>query len=175
MSESRPNPYAGLWGRLWPFVLAACVLLTDQLVKQLVIANLAVHRAVDVLPGVRLVCIFNKGAAFSFLSSAPGWQRWLFIMLAVVMTILLSSWILRRNQHGLYGGALGLVLGGALGNGIDRILRGHVVDFIDLYVGSWHWPAFNIADSAIVVGVGLLLWKGLEATPGVSSVKGSQS
>ncbi len=174
MSEPLRNLFAGPRGRLWPFALAACVILADQLVKQVVIARLAMHQAMDLLPGVRLVCVFNKGAAFSFLSNEPGWQRWFFVMLAMVMTMLLSVWLLRRTQQGLHGGALGLVLGGALGNGIDRIIRGHVVDFVDLYVGSWHWPAFNIADSAIVVGVGLLLWKGLEAAPRVSSVKGSR-
>ena len=161
-------------GRLWPFALSVCVILLDQLAKQVVIARLAMHQAVDLVPGLRLVCIYNKGAAFSFLSNEPGWQRWFFIMLAAAMTALLSMWILRRTQQGLHGGALGLVLGGALGNGIDRIVRGHVVDFIDFYVGNWHWPAFNIADSAIVVGVGLLLWRGLDAAPRVTSAKGSR-
>lgn len=174
MSEYLRHVFVPPRGRLWPFALAVCVILADQLAKQLVIAWLAMHQAVELMPGLRLVRIYNKGAAFSFLSNEPGWQRWFFIVLAVVMAALLSMWILRRTQQGLHGGALGLVLGGALGNGIDRIVRGHVVDFIDLYVGAWHWPAFNIADSAIVVGVGLLLWHGLDAAPRATSAKGSR-
>ena len=171
MPTSAPRePRALRW--LW---ITALVIVLDQLSKAWVLSAIRPGEQIPVISGFWYWTLaFNRGAAFSLLADGSGWQRWFFIVLAVVMTALLSMWILRRTQQGLHGGALGLVLGGALGNGIDRIVRGHVVDFIDFYVGNWHWPAFNIADSAIVVGVGLLLWRGLDAAPRVTSAKGSR-
>jgi signal peptidase II len=102
--------------------------------------------------------MYNEGAAFSFLASAGGWQRWLFASFALVMTGVLVVWLLRlKKEEQVMAAGLALVAGGAVGNLIDRVLTGRVVDFIDVYVGDWHWPAFNIADSAIVCGVCLLL------------------
>ncbi len=106
----------------------------------------------------RLTLVFNEGAAFSFLADAGGWQRWFFAGLAVVVSIALLLWLKRLEaQERLTGVALSLVAGGAVGNLIDRIAYGHVVDFVDVYWRTWHWPAFNVADSAITVGVILLL------------------
>ena len=104
----------------------------------------------------------NYGAAFSFLSDAGGWQRWLFTGLASVVTLVLIVWLLRLPAgEKLTAAALGLIIGGAVGNLIDRVNNGYVVDFIDVYYSGWHWPAFNVADSAITGGVILLLFDGL--------------
>ena len=100
----------------------------------------------------------NYGAAFSFLSDAGGWQRWLFTGLALVVTVVLIVWLFRLPaKEKLTAAALGLIIGGAVGNLIDRIMNGYVVDFIDVYYLDWHWPAFNVADSAITGGVILML------------------
>jgi len=100
----------------------------------------------------------NYGAAFSFLSDAGGWQRWLFTGLASVVTLVLIVWLFRlQAKEKLTAAGLGLIIGGAVGNLIDRVLNGYVVDFIDVYYQDWHWPAFNLADSAITCGVILLL------------------
>ena len=100
----------------------------------------------------------NTGAAFSFLSDAGGWQRWLFAGLAVGMSVVISVWLTRlKENETLIAVALSLILGGAIGNLIDRLAYGYVIDFLDVYYETWHWPAFNIADSAITVGVVLML------------------
>jgi signal peptidase II len=108
----------------------------------------------------------NQGAAFSFLSGAGGWQRWFFIGLAIVASVFIFVWLRKldssRRREAV---AWALVLGGALGNLIDRILYGYVIDFLDVYVGDWHWPAFNVADSAITVGVALLLLDSFKTPP----------
>ena len=104
----------------------------------------------------------NYGAAFSFLSDAGGWQRWLFTGLASVVTVVLVIWLLRLTaKERMLAAALSLVIGGAVGNLIDRIINGYVVDFIDVYYRDWHWPAFNVADSAISCGIVLLLIDGI--------------
>ena len=111
-----------------------------------------------VITHFNLTLVYNTGAAFSFLADAGGWQRWFFVLLAIGVSALLLVWLYRleRDQHWL-AAALALVLGGAVGNLVDRILHGHVIDFIDLYAGGWHWPAFNVADSAITVGAVMLI------------------
>jgi signal peptidase II len=110
------------------------------------------------LPGFNLTYVHNTGAAFSFLSQAGGWQRWLFAGLAVVMSSIITVWLLRLQKHETFmAAALSLILGGAIGNLIDRVAYGYVIDFLDVYYQDWHWPAFNIADSAICIGVGLML------------------
>jgi signal peptidase II len=102
--------------------------------------------------------VHNTGAAFSFLSDAGGWQRWLFAGLAVGMSIVISVWLTRLKPNETFIAiALSLILGGAIGNLVDRLAYGYVIDFLDIYYGNWHWPAFNIADSAITVGVVLML------------------
>jgi len=139
-------------------VLAAWVVVIDQASKLLVDANMALHQSIPLLPGLNLTYVHNTGAAFSFLSGAGGWQRWFFAGLALVVCVALPIWLQRLKAHEtLLACALSLVWGGAAGNLIDRLLYGYVIDFIDVYYQNWHWPAFNIADSAICVGVGLMI------------------
>ncbi|MDP2792897.1 MAG: signal peptidase II [Sulfurisoma sp.] len=138
--------------------LAGTVIAADFLTKAWVLAAFRPHESLAILPFFNLVLVFNAGAAFSFLAQAGGWQKWFFVLLALGI----SAWIvvmLRRHAHDrLQSFALALVLGGALGNVIDRLRFGAVVDFLDVHVAGWHWPAFNVADSAITVGVTLLVW-----------------
>jgi len=113
---------------------------------------------VVLLPFLALRKAYNYGAAFSFLGDASGWQRWFFIILALVVIAVLIAWLNRLPAEDLRARvALVLILGGAAGNVIDRLVYGYVIDFIDVFYGSWHWPTFNIADSAISVGAALLL------------------
>jgi len=140
---------------LW---ISVVVLILDQCTKLLADAMLSMHQSVVLLPFLALRKAYNYGAAFSFLGDASGWQRWFFIVLAMVVIGILVAW-LRRLPPGNTTArlALVLILGGAAGNVIDRLVYGYVIDFIDVFYGSWHWPTFNIADSAISVGVFLLL------------------
>ena len=138
--------------------LSVLVVVLDQSTKWLAESMLEPYRAVPVVPTLNLTLMYNEGAAFSFLADAGGWQRWLFAAFAVAMTGVLVVWLLRlKNEERTMAAGLALVAGGAVGNLIDRVLTGRVVDFIDVYVADWHWPAFNIADSAIFGGVCLLL------------------
>jgi len=141
----------------WLWISAAIVVL-DQYSKVLVDSALELHRSIELLPSLAIRKIYNSGAAFSFLSDASGWQRWFFITLALLVVAVLTAWLyrLQKNQRRM-ALALSLVLGGAVGNLIDRVFYGHVIDFIDVYYASWHWPTFNIADSAITIGAALLL------------------
>jgi signal peptidase II len=140
------------------FWLSAVVLILDQCSKLIADALLQFNQPVPLLPFLDLHKVYNPGAAFSFLSNASGWQRWFFVGLTLVVSLVLAVW-LRRLQAGQarLALALALILGGALGNLIDRVMYGYVIDFIDLYYGGWHWPVFNVADSAITVGAGLLI------------------
>lgn len=104
-----------------------------------------------------LVLVGNPGAAFSFLADAGGWQRWFFVLLSFIVSIVISVILIRKPQAKLINWGLSLLLGGAIGNLIDRLRFGVVIDFLDLHLGDWHWPAFNLADSAITVGVALLI------------------
>jgi signal peptidase II len=116
------------------------------------------YESIPLLPFFNLTYVHNKGAAFSFLSEAGGWQRWFFAALALIISVILSVWLARLKKHEtLLALALSLVLGGAVGNLIDRLAYGYVIDFLDVYYDTWHWPAFNIADSAITLGVALML------------------
>ncbi len=140
---------------LW---LSFSVVGLDQYTKQLIAARFSLSESVELLPFLNFTLAHNQGAAFSFLSDQDGWQRAFFIVVALVVTLVLAAW-LRRLGRGEWRTALSLslVIGGAVGNLIDRLIHGYVIDFIDVYYGSWHWPAFNVADSAICVGVALLL------------------
>ena len=131
----------------------------DQVTKLWAEAALAGQPPLNLLPHLDLILVYNKGAAFSFLSSAGGWQRWFFVVLALGVTGVLVAWLARLNSgERLSAISLALIIGGAVGNLIDRIAYGKVIDFIDVYWDAGlHWPAFNVADSAIVVGVVLLL------------------
>ena len=141
--------------------LAGLVIVLDQLTKLWVLATLKLGERIEVTSFFNLVLVFNPGAAFSFLSDAGGWQRWFFVVLAIAVSGWLTFLIRRHAAERLLPLAAALILGGALGNVIDRIRFGAVADFLDVHAAGWHWPAFNIADSAISVGVALLVWQQL--------------
>jgi signal peptidase II len=143
--------------RLRWYLLALAVVVADYLTKAAVLAALAPGESRAVAPFFNLVLVFNKGAAFSFLAGAGGWQTPLFAAIALVAAIIVGVLIHRNPDRRLFSGGLALILGGALGNLYDRIVYGHVVDFLDLHAAGWHWPAFNVADSAITVGAGILI------------------
>jgi signal peptidase II len=141
--------------------LSAAIVALDQLTKYAVSATLGPREAIEVTPFFNLVLAYNPGAAFSFLAGASGWQREFFIAVAVIASAWII-WLLRRySRETLFCAALALVLGGAIGNVIDRVALGAVVDFLDFHAYDYHWPAFNIADSAITCGAVLLIWDGL--------------
>ena len=142
------------------FALAALVVLADQATKALVLARFALGERLELAPFFNLVLVYNQGAAFSFLSDAGGWQKPLLIAFAVGAAALVSFMIVRRPRERLLCTALALILGGALGNVIDRLRFGQVVDFLDAHAGGYHWPAFNVADSAITIGALLLILEG---------------
>lgn len=139
--------------------LSVLIILLDQLTKVMVSNWLDLYQTVAVMPYVNFTLAHNSGAAFSFLAGAGGWQRWFFISLAVLVSIVLIIWLSRlKAQAKLEAVALSLIIGGAIGNVVDRFLHGYVIDFMDVYVGSYHWPAFNVADAAICIGAVLLIW-----------------
>jgi len=141
--------------------LAGLIIVLDQLTKAWVVSALRLGQRIELTPFLNLVFVYNPGAAFSFLSDAGGWQRWFFIALALAVSVWLTFLIRQHAAERLLPLAAALILGGALGNVIDRILYGAVVDFVDVHAAGWHWPAFNVADSAISVGVVLLVWQQL--------------
>jgi len=160
-----------MWRLLW---IAAVVFVSDQLTKFAAADYLTRHGDVQLTSFLNFVLVHNTGAAFGFLSSASGWQNILFIVVASVacIVILWMTWRLTTNDHVL-GAGLMLVLGGAAGNLTDRLLHGYVIDFVDVYYRAWHWPAFNVADSAITVGAIMLLLDamGSNSTKGHITVK----
>lgn len=139
------------------FVLAAAVAALDQWTKHLVQGALAFGDAVRMTDFFDLVLVYNPGAAFSFLSSQSGWQREFFIAIALAASVFMSVLIVRHRHRVLFGAALGLILGGAIGNLIDRFLLHAVVDFLHFHIGEYSWPAFNLADSAITCGAVMLI------------------
>jgi len=142
--------------------LAALVVVIDQVTKIVVSRAIAYGNGIEVAPFFNLVLVHNKGAAFSFLSSAAGWQRELFIAIAVIACVWVVYLIRKHPQQTLFCFALSLILGGALGNVIDRFALGAVIDFLDFHAAGYHWPAFNVADSAIACGAALLIWDSLQ-------------
>lgn len=149
MADAMKKPNALIW-----LVLSAIVIVLDQLTKQWVLTSLPEHQPIPVIEGFwNWYRTYNTGAAFSFLADASGWQHWFFSGLAVLISGLLTYW-LTKTPRGEWQSALpfSLVIGGALGNVIDRFRHGHVVDFIQWHYGDFYWPAFNIADAAIVAG-----------------------
>jgi signal peptidase II len=142
--------------------LAALVVVIDQVTKIVVSRAIAYGNGIEVAPFFNLVLVHNKGAAFSFLSSAAGWQRELFIAIAVIACVWVVYLIRKHPQQTLFCFALSLILGGALGNVIDRFALGAVIDFLDFHAAGYHWPAFNVADSAITCGAALLIWDSLQ-------------
>ncbi len=155
------------WG--W---LSLLVIVLDQAAKYLAEALLVIHRPIPVLPSFNLMLTYNTGAAFSFLADAGGWQRWFFLSLGLMVSIGLVAWLYRlKPEEKRLAAALALILGGAIGNLIDRAWLGQVIDFIQLYYDHWYWPAFNIADSAITLGATLLVLDSFwsrEASPRLS-------
>lgn len=152
MAKSAARSNVWIW-----LAIALAVILVDQLTKVLVLHSFQYGDVRPVASFFNLVRVHNTGAAFSFLAGASGWQRWFFIGLGLVAAGVIV-WMLRTQGHQrLFAWALTLILGGALGNVIDRALHGYVVDFLDFHLGGRHFPAFNIADSAITLGAILLI------------------
>jgi signal peptidase II len=157
------NPLAKVWftptrgasNWLW---LSFFVVLLDQATKALVIGTVKAQDAIALLPILDIVYLENTGAAFSIFAQASGWQRWFFIVLALGVSLMLMIWLRRiRPDQTMLAIGLSLVLGGALGNVIDRVMHGYVVDFIYFHWRTWYFPAFNVADTAISIGAGCLL------------------
>jgi signal peptidase II len=142
------------------FAVAAAVVLADQVTKAIVLSRFAFGERLELTPFFNMVLVYNKGAAFSFLSNATGWQTPLLIGFALVAIGIVGTLIVRSPGRRLLCFGLALILGGALGNVIDRFRYGQVVDFLDFHAAGWHWPAFNVADSAITVGALLLILEG---------------
>ncbi len=148
---------------LW---LSLLVVVLDQLSKYWVVANFEEYEVLRVWPVFNLTLVYNTGAAFSFLSDAGGWQRWFFIIVGMVVSMIMVIWLARLGPRDRWTAVgLALVVGGAVGNLIDRVLLGKVVDFLQWHWHDWYWPSFNLADSAITLGVVLLLADGLFADP----------
>jgi len=145
---------------LW---LSALMVILDQLTKKIAEAELLLHKPIAIFPSFNFTLMYNKGAAFSFLSEADGWQRIFFVALSTIISIFLFFWLKqitsddKQKNNQLLQIAIALILGGAIGNLIDRAMTGAVVDFIQLYYSTYYFPAFNIADSAITVGAALLI------------------
>jgi len=142
---------------LW---LSGLALILDQLSKIWIDSNMSLYQSIPVFPGFSITYAHNYGAAFSFLSDAGGWQRWFFAALAAGISVGLVIYLksLKKDET-LLAVSLSLILGGALGNLIDRVIYGYVIDFLDVYYQAYHWPVFNIADSAITVGVVFMLYE----------------
>ncbi len=144
--------------RLVPWLgVAAIVLLLDQLTKITITQLFKYGESHPVTSFFNLVLVYNKGAAFSFLASETGWQRYLFTGIGVAASLFIVYLLKKHAGQRMFCWALALILGGALGNVIDRMMYGHVIDFLDFHVRNWHWPAFNLADSAICVGAVLFV------------------
>ncbi|WP_455204808.1 signal peptidase II [Kaarinaea lacus] len=141
---------------LW---VSGLVIILDLVTKAMASEYLLLHQPVNLFPGFNFTLMHNTGAAFSFLSEATGWQRWFFSIVAIVVSAVIVVWLMKLQKGQTWLAiALAMILGGALGNVWDRLTLGYVVDFIDVYVQTAHWPAFNIADSAISVGAVILIY-----------------
>ena len=149
-------PRLGYW-----LGLSGLIIVLDQLTKFWVVSALRLGQSMELTSFFNLVFVYNPGAAFSFLSDAGGWQRWFFVGLALAVSVWLTLLIRQHASERLLPLAVAMILGGALGNVIDRIRYGAVVDFLDFHAAGWHFPAFNVADSAISMGVTLLIWQQL--------------
>jgi signal peptidase II len=143
---------------LW---LSAFIVVADQATKWMIVSSFELFERVQVWPVFGITRLHNTGAAFSFLASAGGWQRWFFITIAFAVTALVVVWLKRmpRQGHHWLAASLALIVGGAVGNVIDRVLHGYVVDFLSFHWNQWFFPAFNVADAAITVGAAILLFE----------------
>lgn len=143
---------------MWPWLgIAAVIVLLDQITKVLIVRLFSLGESMPVTSFFNLVLAHNPGAAFSFLAGAGGWQRYFFTAVAVIAVITILYLLKRHAGQKMFCWALALILGGAIGNLIDRMMYGYVIDFLDFHVAGWHWPAFNVADMAIVGGAGLFI------------------
>jgi len=148
---------------LW---LTGLIFILDFFTKLWASSALSLYEAVPITSFFNITLAHNSGAAFSFLADAGGWQRWFFTVIAVVVSGVILVWLKRLPSHEkLQAIALASVLGGALGNVLDRVMHGYVVDFLDFYYQDYHWPAFNVADISIVIGAGLLIWHSFFCQP----------
>lgn len=137
--------------------LALVIVLADQATKIAAERAFALGDSVPITSFFNLVLAYNKGAAFSFLADAGGWQKHFLTVVGIGASLFILVLLSRHGTQRLFSVALSLILGGAIGNVVDRVLYGHVIDFLDFHYAGWHWPAFNVADSAIVCGAGLLI------------------
>jgi signal peptidase II len=151
-TEKRQGALRWLW-------LSLAVVIADQLTKALIVREFELYEVLDVLPVLEITRLHNTGAAFSMLAGASGWQRWFFIGLALVVSAGIVYWLrnMPRNSAAYLPAALALVMGGALGNVIDRVWHGYVVDFLHFHWDAAYFPAFNVADTCITIGAGLLI------------------
>lgn len=141
---------------LW---LTAVIVIADQASKVAIMNNMSLYQSVPLAPFLNFTYVHNYGAAFSFLADHSGWQRWFLTAVALIVSVVLVWWLKKTpKQQVLVSVAFALILAGAIGNVYDRIAYGYVIDFIDVYYNNWHWPAFNIADSAISIGAGLMIF-----------------
>ena len=154
--QARGGEPRGALAWLW---LSAFVVVADQATKALIVTTFELYDRVQVLPVFGITRLHNTGAAFSFLASAGGWQRWFFVAIAIAVTALVCVWLKRmpRTGESWLAASLSLIVGGAIGNVLDRLFRGHVVDFLSFHWERWFFPAFNVADAAITVGAVILL------------------
>ena len=153
MASKSSSPRLALW-----LGIALLIILLDQFTKTLILGHFQLGDSRYVTSFFNVVRVHNTGAAFSFLAGASGWQRWFFVGLGTVATIFIIWMFRRHGQQTLFATALTLIMGGAIGNVVDRLLHGYVVDFIQLHWAGWYYPSFNVADSAITVGAVLLIW-----------------
>ena len=157
-NKKRLMPSSSNSNSLLPWLgISLIVLLLDQLSKITILKLFHYGESRPVTGFFNLVLVYNKGAAFSFLAAESGWQRHLFTAIGIAAAIYIIYLLRKHAGQRMFCWALALILGGAIGNVIDRIVYGHVIDFLDVFVGSWHWPAFNIADSAICIGAVLFV------------------
>ncbi|HLS41831.1 MAG TPA: signal peptidase II [Paenalcaligenes sp.] len=141
---------------LW-LLLAAFLVVLDQVSKQYFQSTLMYAERWNILPFFDFTLLYNPGAAFSFLAGGTGWQKWFFVAIAAVATFFIIYWLRRQPEQRVLSAALSLILGGAVGNVIDRLLHDHVIDFLLFYWKDWYFPAFNVADIAITCGAILLI------------------
>lgn len=157
--QRKTNTFGSSGNSIMPWLgVAFIVLVLDQITKIMVSGEFVYGESRPVTSFFNLVLVYNKGAAFSFLASETGWQRYFFTAMGIAAAFFIIYLLKKHAGQRLFSWALSLVLGGAIGNVIDRVLYGHVIDFLDVHVGGWHWPAFNIADSAICIGAVLFIY-----------------
>ena len=145
-------------GLIWLW-LTCLFLIVDQITKHLTVSSMELYESIEVFSFFSITYVHNPGAAFSFLADQSGWQRWFFTVIAAVASIIFIVWLAKTpKENKLLSIAFALLLSGAVGNLIDRVLFGYVIDFLDFHIGNNHWPAFNVADSAIFIGAALMIF-----------------